>query len=94
MTRSQFETIGGFSNAFYGWGGEDDDIFRRVRAAGYEIDRAPEEFGIYIMLKHSKMEPNPSRFQLLNSHIQEATATYKVDSIVEDQLFTIISVRL
>ena len=25
----EFERVNGFSNQFYGWGGEDDDMFRR-----------------------------------------------------------------
>lgn len=29
MTRKQYEAINGFSNSFYGWGGEDDDLYNR-----------------------------------------------------------------
>lgn len=61
VTREQFEYIGGFSNRFYGWGGEDDDIFERFRVAGYGIARTPLDIGLYTMMKHPKMKPNPSR---------------------------------
>lgn len=61
VTREQFESIGGFSNHFYGWGGEDDDMFVRFRTAGYGIDRTPIDIGVYTMIKHAKMVPNPSR---------------------------------
>ena len=30
------EKINGFSNEFYGWGGEDDDIFHRIEDAKCE----------------------------------------------------------
>nr|XP_022316858.1 beta-1,4-galactosyltransferase 4-like [Crassostrea virginica] len=30
MTRDQYEAINGFSNEFFGWGGEDDDLYNRV----------------------------------------------------------------
>ena len=30
LTRNQFEYVNGFSNQFYGWGGEDDDMYRRL----------------------------------------------------------------
>ena len=29
FTSSQFELANGFSNQFYGWGGEDDDMYNR-----------------------------------------------------------------
>lgn len=29
MTVQQFESVNGFSNAFSGWGGEDDDLSNR-----------------------------------------------------------------
>ncbi len=29
FTQEQFEKINGYSNEFYGWGGEDDDLYRR-----------------------------------------------------------------
>jgi len=28
--REHFEYVNGFSNQFYGWGGEDDDMFNRL----------------------------------------------------------------
>lgn len=61
VTKEQFESIGGFSNTFYGWGGEDDDIFERFRVAGYGIDRTPLDIGLYTMMRHPKMTPNPGR---------------------------------
>jgi beta-1,4-galactosyltransferase 3 len=30
MTKQQFETVNGFSNDFWGWGGEDDDMYYRL----------------------------------------------------------------
>lgn len=29
MTGNQFEMVNGFSNEYWGWGGEDDDMFVR-----------------------------------------------------------------
>lgn len=29
MSKDHFKTINGYSNLFFGWGGEDDDLFNR-----------------------------------------------------------------
>jgi len=29
MTKEQLELVNGYSNKFYGWGGEDDDLYNR-----------------------------------------------------------------
>ena len=39
MTTKQFKAINGFSNSFWGWGGEDDDASRRLKHAGYHIGK-------------------------------------------------------
>lgn len=61
MSNRHFDTIGGFSNEFFGWGGEDDDMFQRVVAAGLNIERTYREHGIYTMLRHHKSKRNDSK---------------------------------
>lgn len=29
LTKEQYEAVNGFSNSFFGWGGEDDDFYNR-----------------------------------------------------------------
>lgn len=52
LTREQFEDVNGFSNDFWGWGGEDDDMYRRLYENGYNIERYANEIARYTMLKH------------------------------------------
>nr|CAG4641406.1 EOG090X0MWD [Eulimnadia texana] len=65
LTSEQFAKANGYSNVFYGWGGEDDDFFNRVTWAGYKILRFEPSVSMYKMLSHAKEKPNPDRFQKL-----------------------------
>ena len=47
--------INGFSNEFYGWGGEDDDIFHRIEDAKIKVHREPANIARFTMLLHGKV---------------------------------------
>lgn len=65
LSRSQMEAINGFSNRFFGWGGEDDDIYARIRAKGFSISRYPIKIARYTMIRHKKDTPNPQRYNIM-----------------------------
>lgn len=67
MTRKQFHEINGFSNMFYGWGGEDDDMFNRVQNGGYRVCRYQSYVSRYTMLTHNKEIPNENRIKILRN---------------------------
>lgn len=62
MTVKQFQKVNGFSNSFWGWGGEDDDMSYRLRYVGYHISRYPVNIARYKMLTHRKERANPKRY--------------------------------
>ncbi|KAL4710869.1 hypothetical protein ACJJTC_002499 [Scirpophaga incertulas] len=66
MTQEQFKKVNGFSNKYWGWGGEDDDMSYRVRKVGFHIARYKMSIARYAMLDHKKSAPNPKRYQLLS----------------------------
>jgi GT2 family glycosyltransferase len=66
LTKEQFVKVNGFSNKFFGWGGEDDDMFNRIRKKGYKLIRYPMNIARYSMIKHKKQDANPLRFHFLN----------------------------
>ena len=39
ISRSHFLRVNGFSNQFYGWGGEDDDMSNRISKVGMSVNR-------------------------------------------------------
>lgn len=53
VTRDQIIAANGFSNEFLGWGGEDDDFYRRLRSKGYNIVRLSPLVGSYKMMPHN-----------------------------------------
>ena len=38
-----YQTINGFSNLFFGWGGEDDNIGKRCLNKGFRIKQDPHD---------------------------------------------------
>lgn len=98
MQADQFKSVNGFSNQFFGWGGEDDDLFNRVNKKMMSIFRYSEEISRYTMIKHVKQYPNPSRFKILKESNYEVdglnSLNYKLDLIEERNLFTLVAVDL
>lgn len=37
MTAEQFDSVNGLSNLYWGWGGEDDDLYFRMNARGNRV---------------------------------------------------------
>ncbi|XP_076444755.1 beta-1,4-N-acetylgalactosaminyltransferase bre-4-like [Babylonia areolata] len=70
MTREHFYRMNGYSNLYFGWGGEDDDLSGRVKAVGLTVRRYALNVARYRMIKHNrdkKNEPNPKRFDMLKN---------------------------
>ncbi|XP_034945646.1 beta-1,4-N-acetylgalactosaminyltransferase bre-4-like isoform X3 [Chelonus insularis] len=67
MTKAQFRDVNGFSNLFWGWGAEDDDMANRIKAKGFHISRYPFPIARYKMLSHEKEKANPKRYEYLKS---------------------------
>ncbi|XP_025602829.2 beta-1,4-N-acetylgalactosaminyltransferase bre-4 isoform X2 [Athalia rosae] len=67
MSREQFRLVNGFSNVYWGWGGEDDDMANRIKAHGLHISRYPANIARYKMLTHKKEKANPKRYEFLKS---------------------------
>uniref|UniRef100_A0AC34QJW7 Beta-1,4-N-acetylgalactosaminyltransferase n=1 Tax=Panagrolaimus sp. JU765 TaxID=591449 RepID=A0AC34QJW7_9BILA len=100
LTKEQTEKINGFSNDFWGWGGEDDDLLMRVQLADYNISRYPMEVARYTMIKHGQETENDCRFALLNQTMDKyqedglSNLKYKLVKIEKKHLYTEILVDL
>ncbi|KAF7398346.1 hypothetical protein HZH66_006243 [Vespula vulgaris] len=77
LTRKQFERVNGFSNVFYGWGGEDDDFYSRLQSRGLQITRFGPDVAKYYMMIHKKESPSNARF----ANLENAARRYDTDGI-------------
>ncbi|XP_072944608.1 beta-1,4-N-acetylgalactosaminyltransferase bre-4 [Epargyreus clarus] len=94
MTLEQFQKVNGFSNKYWGWGGEDDDMFYRLKKMNYHIARYKMSIARYAMLDHKKSAPNPKRYQLLSQTSKTfqkdglSTLEYELVRVVQHHLYT------
>lgn len=52
MTHEMYEQTGGFSNCFWGWGGEDENMAERIVNRYGKLERNSPELGRYTALEH------------------------------------------
>lgn len=94
MTREHFSKVNGFSNSFWGWGGEDDDMSNRLKHANLFISRYPINIARYMMLTHQKERANPKRYENLVNGVNKFdmdglnSIKYDIYSLKEYPLFT------
>ncbi|XP_060523256.1 beta-1,4-N-acetylgalactosaminyltransferase bre-4-like [Cylas formicarius] len=70
ITTEHFKLLNGFSNSFWGWGGEDDDMSNRIRYHHLHISRYPINVARYTMLTHKKGKPSPNRYDMLKQGLK------------------------
>ncbi|XP_055346095.1 beta-1,4-galactosyltransferase 1-like [Paramacrobiotus metropolitanus] len=59
FTVEQFMKVNGFPNSYWGWGGEDDDLSKRLELSGYQLNRPSAKSARYTMIKHHHDSTNP-----------------------------------
>ncbi|XP_047440864.1 beta-1,4-galactosyltransferase 1 [Mugil cephalus] len=101
LSKEQYLKINGFPNNYWGWGGEDDDIYNRLASKGMSISRPSGEVGKCRMIRHARdkeNEPNPQRFDRI-AHTRQTmyqdginSLSYRVVRVDKLDLFTRITV--
>ncbi|XP_075707340.1 beta-1,4-galactosyltransferase 1-like [Rhinoderma darwinii] len=103
FTKEQFLKINGFSNRFWGWGGEDDELYNRIVAAGMKIERPDPEIARSTMIFHNRDTGNEATgksFGLINKAAQfmhlDGLSSLKYDVIkhTRHKLYTNITVNI
>ncbi|XP_064469358.1 beta-1,4-N-acetylgalactosaminyltransferase bre-4-like [Ornithodoros turicata] len=96
--REQMERVNGYSNIYWGWGAEDDDMSRRLRSSGHTIHRYSCSIGRYASLHHTAVEPNSGRATILDKWDSRTrkdglnSLKYKIVDTVFKKLYTLFQV--
>ncbi|XP_045196286.2 beta-1,4-N-acetylgalactosaminyltransferase bre-4-like isoform X1 [Mercenaria mercenaria] len=100
FSKEHFKKINGFSNIYFGWGGEDDDIHERIKYSHLKLTRLSSKLGRYKMLKHEHANQNPDKILLFKTmktrHSSDGLNSLKYDVIKQDyrRLYTWILVSI
>ncbi|KAI9559237.1 hypothetical protein GHT06_016026 [Daphnia sinensis] len=87
LSATDFQLVNGYSNAFWGWGGEDDQLYQRVLFHNLTVTRAVEDQPSllhqvhYKTLPHPKEKPNPRRNRILKA----GSKRFKSDGLINLQ---------
>ncbi|XP_030036702.2 beta-1,4-N-acetylgalactosaminyltransferase bre-4-like isoform X2 [Manduca sexta] len=63
----QYKDINGMSNEYFGWGGEDDDLYSRLEASNLKVCRFEPETSRYHMVPHRSTQKGEAKKKLLSS---------------------------
>jgi len=107
VTWDQYKLVNGYSNMFWGWGGEDDDFHTRITSSeegNFTVSRPPNHYGRYssITQKHNQEGQFLGRFQLMKQRLVLermfleglSTVNYKEEVLTKEKLYTNISLVL
>ena len=67
MKTTLFRNLNGFSNQFWGWGGEDDDMYLRIKKLRMAVERRDARLARYTMIRHRDEDKSSSRHVLLKT---------------------------
>lgn len=100
LNTATFRKLNGFSNQFWGWGGEDDDMFVRIKKLKLKVERYDKNVARYSMIRHGAEEANKIRMLLLKtSDKRRATdglkdLNYTLIKKTGEKLFSNITVKI
>lgn len=102
MRVEHFQKVNGYSNMYWGWGAEDDDMAYRILHEGLKIFRPPSNVARYQMIRHKKRKPTSWRIRerLLRTAVKRYhldglnSVQYTVQFIHSDPLYTHIMVDI
>ena len=103
--KEHFLSVNGFTNLFWGWGGEDDDLYFRVRRKGLRLNRPDAKIARYKMnhAHHNGLRVfSPEHMaatmkKAINMHVDGLNSIRSLNytvTITEHDLYTLVSINL
>ncbi|CAL4078665.1 unnamed protein product, partial [Meganyctiphanes norvegica] len=74
-----FFLLNGYSNMYWGWGGEDDDMGYRIKQSGLSITRPPNSLARYSMIRHRKRKP--LNWKIRGKLLRTSGRRYRLDGL-------------
>ena len=87
ISSSQFLKVNGFSNKFYGWGGEDDEFYQRLSHHHLEPVRYPPHVAQYVSMKHVKQA------QRSNIDVDSGTSDYSKSDGLDNLNYSVSNLK-
>lgn len=93
---SHYRALNGYSNMFWGWGAEDDNMYYRLIGSNINFER-PLRNTNYTMLKHESRYKNPDRVKIMSQRKPFkkdglSNVKYSVENIVQYSMHTHFSI--
>ena len=85
-----YEQVNGFSNSYWAWGGEDDDMGKRIMLHNFTIERPNSEYVRFSMLKHVKRKRLSPK--LVYKLLEEAEKRWSYDGVNETDKWKVVNV--
>ena len=84
--------MNGWSNSYYGWGGEDDDFYLRFKLAKKTLSRPSDSVGRFELAYHNESQQhNDKRWMLMN--IAKNRGVQRQVSGLDNLKFNLIDIR-
>uniref|UniRef100_A0A0K0FCR2 Beta-1,4-N-acetylgalactosaminyltransferase n=1 Tax=Strongyloides venezuelensis TaxID=75913 RepID=A0A0K0FCR2_STRVS len=81
INTNDYRKINGYSNMYWAWGGEDDDMGKRIMSNNYTIERPNPNIATFSMLKHTKRKRTAPK--LIYDLLKNAGERWPIDGLNE-----------
>ncbi|CAH2248087.1 beta-1,4-galactosyltransferase 1-like [Pararge aegeria] len=89
ISSKQFKLVNGMSNKYFGWGGDDDDLYTRLEAHCIEMSRFEPSTSQYHMVPHEGQQKRPKKSELL-ANAKERMSSDGLNSLKYTEVATVL----
>ncbi|VEL39412.1 unnamed protein product [Protopolystoma xenopodis] len=83
ISTAQFVRVNGYSNMYWGWGGEDDDLHTRLVTTEIGFKRLPGDVGVYYSLPHPLAQRHLKKTLRDSILLNTSHARFKHDGLLQ-----------